>query len=76
MFAPRQQGTVIAKGLKIVGSVTAEIIVEGKSQIEGEHHCTSIVNARGPHINERGASFSTAGQIGSVVSKHIRKLHL
>jgi hypothetical protein len=28
MFASRRQGTVIAKGLKIVGSVTAEGLVE------------------------------------------------
>ena len=36
MFAPRQQGTVIAKGLKIVGSVTAEGLVEVNGQIEGK----------------------------------------
>ena len=50
MFAPRQQGTVIAKGLKIVGSVTAEGLVEVNGQIEGELHCTSLVIARGAHI--------------------------
>src|SRR6185312_14274857 len=51
MFAPRQQGTVIAKGLKIVGSVTAEGLVEVNGQIEGELHCTSLLIARGAHIN-------------------------
>ena len=51
MFAPRQRGTVIAKGLKIVGSVTAEGLVEINGQIEGELHCTSLVIARGAHIN-------------------------
>jgi cytoskeletal protein CcmA (bactofilin family) len=51
MFAPRQRGTVIAKGLKIVGSVTAEGLVEVNGQIEGELHCTSLVIARGAHIN-------------------------
>ena len=51
MFAPSQQGTVIAKGLKIVGSVTAEGLVEVNGQIEGELHCTSLVIARGAHIN-------------------------
>jgi cytoskeletal protein CcmA (bactofilin family) len=51
MFAPRQQGTVIAKGLKIVGSVTAGGLVEVNGQIEGELHCTSLVIARGAHIN-------------------------
>src|SRR6476660_1432486 len=51
MFAPRQQGTVIAKGLKIVGSVTAEGLVEVNGQIDGELHCTSLVIARGAHVN-------------------------
>ena len=51
MFASRQRGTVIAKGLKIVGSVTAEGLVEVNGQIEGELHCTSLVIARGAHVN-------------------------
>jgi cytoskeletal protein CcmA (bactofilin family) len=51
MFASRQRGTVIAKGLKIVGSVTAEGLVEVNGQIEGEVHCTSLVIARGAQIN-------------------------
>ena len=51
MFAPRQRGTVIAKGLKIVGSVTAEGLVEVNGQIDGELHCTSLVIARGAHVN-------------------------
>ena len=51
MFASRQRGTVIAKGLKIVGSVTAEGLVEVNGQIDGELHCTSLVIARGAHIN-------------------------
>jgi cytoskeletal protein CcmA (bactofilin family) len=41
MFASNQRGTVIAKGLKIVGSVTAEGLVELNGQVEGEIHCTS-----------------------------------
>src|SRR4026208_2128181 len=51
MFAPRQRGTVIAKGLKIVGSVTAEGLVEVNGQIDGELHCTSLVIANGAHVN-------------------------
>jgi len=51
MFASRQQGTVIAKGLKIVGSVTAEGLVEVNGQIDGELHCSSLLIARGAHIN-------------------------
>jgi cytoskeletal protein CcmA (bactofilin family) len=35
MFASKQRGTVIAKGLKIVGSVTAEGLVEVNGQIDG-----------------------------------------
>jgi cytoskeletal protein CcmA (bactofilin family) len=51
MFGSKQRGTVIAKGLKIVGSVTAEGLVEVNGQIEGELHCTSLVIARGAHVN-------------------------
>jgi cytoskeletal protein CcmA (bactofilin family) len=51
MVASRHPGTVIAKGLKIVGSVTAEGLVEVNGQIEGEIHCTSLVIARGAHVN-------------------------
>ena len=51
MFASKQRGTLIAKGLKIVGSVTAEGLVEVNGQIDGELHCTSLVIARGAHVN-------------------------
>ena len=51
MFASRQRGTLIAKGLKIVGSVTAEGLVEVNGQIDGELHCSSLVIARGAHVN-------------------------
>src|SRR5262245_13643263 len=50
MFASKQRGTVIAKGLKIVGSVTAEGLVEVNGQVDGELHCTSLVIARGAHV--------------------------
>jgi cytoskeletal protein CcmA (bactofilin family) len=46
MFASKHRGTVIAKGLKIVGSVTAEGLVEVNGQIEGEMHCTSVIVSR------------------------------
>src|SRR6476660_2431980 len=49
MFASKQ-GTVIDKGLTIVGSVTAEGLVEVNGQIDGELHCTSLVIARGAHV--------------------------
>jgi cytoskeletal protein CcmA (bactofilin family) len=51
MFASKRRGTVIAKGLKIVGSVTAEGLVEVNGQIDGELHCTSLVISRGAHVN-------------------------
>ena len=51
MFASRQRGTLIAKGLKIVGSVTAEGLVEVNGQIDGELHCTSLVIACGAQVN-------------------------
>ena len=51
MFGWKQRGTVIAKGLKIVGRVTAEGLVEVNGQIDGELHCTSLVIARGAHVN-------------------------
>jgi cytoskeletal protein CcmA (bactofilin family) len=50
MFASRQRGTVIAEGLKIVGSVTAEGLVEVNGQIEGEIHCTSLVISRKANV--------------------------
>jgi cytoskeletal protein CcmA (bactofilin family) len=43
MFALKRRGTVIAEGLKIIGSVTAEGLVEVNGQIEGDMHCTSLV---------------------------------
>ena len=50
MFESKQRGTVIAKGLKIVGSVTAEGLVEVNGQIDGELHCTSLVIAPGAYV--------------------------
>ena len=50
MFASKSTGTVIAKGLKIVGSVTAEGLVEVHGHIEGELHGTSLVIARGASV--------------------------
>jgi len=56
MFAPRHRGTVIAKGLKIVGSVTAEGLVEVNGHIDGELHCTSLIISRGAQVNGTGAA--------------------
>ena len=77
MFASKQRGTVIAKGLKIVGSVTAEGLVEVNGEIDGELHCASLVIARGAHVNgtvaaptqlERGTgSLSTTTTLKSIL---------
>jgi cytoskeletal protein CcmA (bactofilin family) len=50
MLASKQRRTVIAKGLKIVGRVTAEGLVEINGQIEGELHCTSLIVSRQAHV--------------------------
>jgi cytoskeletal protein CcmA (bactofilin family) len=55
MFASKR-GTVIAKGLKIVGTVTAEGLVEVNGQIDGELHCTSLVVSRGAHVSGKIAA--------------------
>ncbi len=39
----RRKGAIIAEGLKIVGSVTAEGLVEVNGQIEGDLYCTSLI---------------------------------
>ena len=43
MFGLRRGGTVIGNGLKIVGNVTAEGLVEVNGQIEGDVHCPSLI---------------------------------
>jgi cytoskeletal protein CcmA (bactofilin family) len=50
MFALRRRGTVIAEGLRIVGSVTAEGLVEVNGQIDGELHCTSLIISRKAYV--------------------------
>jgi cytoskeletal protein CcmA (bactofilin family) len=39
----KRKGTIIAEGLKIVGSVTAEGLVEVNGHIDGDLHCTALV---------------------------------
>src|SRR6476661_8827969 len=51
MFGSKNRGTVIAKGLKIVGTVTAEGLVEVNGQVDGELHCTSLIISRGAHVS-------------------------
>jgi cytoskeletal protein CcmA (bactofilin family) len=39
----KRRGTIIAEGLKIIGTVTAEGLVEVNGHIEGDLHCSSLV---------------------------------
>jgi Polymer-forming cytoskeletal len=50
MFALKRRGTVIAEGLKIVGGVTAEGLVEVNGQVDGELHCSSLILSRKAHV--------------------------
>jgi cytoskeletal protein CcmA (bactofilin family) len=50
MFESRKEKTVIAKALKIFGSVTAEGLVEVNGQIDGELHGTSLVISHGAEV--------------------------
>lgn len=59
MFGSGQGKTVIADGLKIAGSVTAEGLVKVNGRIEGEINCTSLVVSRGAQV---------AGQI---IAEHV-----
>ena len=43
MFRSRRGRTVIGDGLKILGHVTADGLVEVNGQIEGDLHCTSLI---------------------------------
>jgi cytoskeletal protein CcmA (bactofilin family) len=49
MFGSRRK-TVIAKGLKIEGRVTAEGLVEVNGQIDGELHGKSLIISRGAFV--------------------------
>jgi len=59
MFTSKPKGTVIAEGLKIVGSVTAEGLVEVHGQIEGEVHCTSLIISHQAHVSGLAALLSS-----------------
>jgi cytoskeletal protein CcmA (bactofilin family) len=50
MFALRPRGTVIAEGLKIIGSVATEGLVEVHGHIDGELRCTSLIVSRKGHV--------------------------
>ena len=43
MFGSKRGRTVIGNGLKIVGNVTAEGLIEVNGEIEGDLYCTSLI---------------------------------
>ena len=53
MFGSRRGGTVIGNGLKIVGNVTADGLVEVNGQIEGDLRCTALMVSSSPPVNCR-----------------------
>jgi len=50
MFRSPQGKTVIGQGFKIMGSVTAEGVVQVNGQIEGDLSCTSLIVSPGAKI--------------------------
>src|SRR5262245_29487514 len=59
MFGTKRGRTVIGDGLKIIGHVTADGLVEVNGQIEGDLHCTSLIVSPKAHI------------VGSVAAEHV-----
>ena len=46
MFHFRRHGTIIAEGLRIVGHVTADGLVDVRGHIDGEIECTAFIVSR------------------------------
>ena len=69
MFGSRRK-TVIAKGLKIKGQVTAEGLVELNGQIEGELHGKSLIISRGALV--KGAVSADQVVVDGMVEGPIR----
>jgi Polymer-forming cytoskeletal len=51
MFASKAKTTVIAEGLRIIGSVSADGAVQVNGQIDGDLNCTSITVSPKAFIN-------------------------
>jgi len=51
MFGWRRRGTIIGKGLRVVGKVTAEGLVKVYGQIEGEVQCATLILARNAQLS-------------------------
>jgi cytoskeletal protein CcmA (bactofilin family) len=51
MFLSNGNRTVLAKGLKVVGSVTADGLVEVSGKVDGPLNCTSVVIGQGGQVS-------------------------
>ena len=51
MFGWRRRGTIIGKGLRVVGKVTAEGLVKVYGQIEGEVQSATLILARNAQLS-------------------------
>lgn len=51
MFASKAQRTVIAKGLKVAGTITADGLVEILGEVDGGLNCTSVIVGRDAHVS-------------------------
>lgn len=51
MFGWRRRGTIIGKGLRVVGKVTAEGLVKVYGQIEGELQCATLILSRNAQLS-------------------------
>ena len=60
MFGSKQGKTVIGQGFKILGSVTAEGVVQVNGQIEGDLNCASLIVSPGAKI------------VGAVTAEHVQ----
>lgn len=69
MFASKRERTVIAEGLRVVGTITSEGLVEVNGTVEGDIHCTAVVIHDKAHIigNIKAATVSVGGMVEGVI---------
>jgi cytoskeletal protein CcmA (bactofilin family) len=51
MFGWRRRGTIIGKGLRVVGKVTADGLVKVYGQVDGELQCARLIVARNAQVS-------------------------
>ena len=59
MFSLRRRGSIIGRGLRVLGKVTAEGLVKVYGQIDGELQCASLIVSRRAQIKGK----ITAGKV-------------